>query len=72
VAAGLAEYFDIDVAVVRVGFVALCLVGGMAIALYIAGWLLIPEAGTDSAIATDLLSHVVAPDPGDCRGMRTS
>jgi phage shock protein C len=57
VAAGLAEYFAIDVTVVRVGFVVLCLLGGMAIPLYIAGWFLIPEEGTDSTIATDLLSR---------------
>ncbi len=57
VASGFAEYFDLDVAVVRVGFIALCLFGGMAIPLYVAGWLLIPEEGTDTPTATDLLSH---------------
>jgi phage shock protein C len=54
VAAGVAEYLDIDVAVVRVGMVALCLCGGMAVPLYLAGWLLIPDQGSDTTIAGDL------------------
>jgi phage shock protein C len=57
VAAGLSEYLDIDVAVVRIGFVALGLLGGIAIPLYLAGWLLIPEEGSDSTIADELLDH---------------
>jgi|HubBroStandDraft_1064217.scaffolds.fasta_scaffold25669_1 phage shock protein C len=57
VAAGLSEYLDIDIAVVRVGFVALGLLGGIAIPLYVAGWLLIPEAGSDSTLADELLEH---------------
>jgi phage shock protein PspC (stress-responsive transcriptional regulator) len=57
VAAGLSRYLDIDIAVVRVGFVALGLLGGIAIPLYLAGWLLIPEEGSDSTIADELLDH---------------
>ncbi len=57
VAAGLSEYLDIDIAVVRVGFVALGLLGGIAIPLYLAGWLLIPEEGSDSTIADELVDH---------------
>ncbi len=44
VAVGLADYFDVDPTMVRVGFVALSLLGGLAVPLYLAGWLLIPEA----------------------------
>ena len=57
VAAGLSEYLGIDFAVVRVGFVVLSLLGGSAVPLYVAGWLLIPEEGSDSTIADDLLEH---------------
>jgi phage shock protein PspC (stress-responsive transcriptional regulator) len=57
VAAGLSEYLGIDIAVVRVGFVVLSLLGGIAVPLYVAGWLLIPEQGSDSTIADDLLEH---------------
>ena len=60
VAAGLAEYLDLDVALVRIGFVALCFLGGVAIPLYVAGWLFIPEDGTDFTIADDLWRHAPA------------
>ncbi len=57
VAAGLAEYFDVDPTIVRIGFVVLALVGGLALPLYAAGWLLIPEAGTDLSVAEELLAR---------------
>jgi phage shock protein C len=60
VAAGLAEYLDLDVALVRIGFVALCFLGGAAIPLYVAGWLFIPDEGTDVTIADDLWRHAPA------------
>ncbi|MGA3354569.1 MAG: PspC domain-containing protein [Acidimicrobiales bacterium] len=57
VAVGLSEYFDVDVTFVRIGIVALSLLGGAGVPLYIAAWLLIPEEGTDLAIAGEILSH---------------
>jgi phage shock protein C len=57
VAAGLAEYFDVDVTFVRIGLVALTLVGGAGVPLYVAAWLLIPEEGSETALAGDILSH---------------
>lgn len=42
VAAGIAEYLDVDVWVVRLVLVALALLGGVGIPLYLAAWLLIP------------------------------
>jgi len=54
VAAGLADYFDIDPTLVRVGFVALSLLGGLAVPLYLAGWLLIPEEGAEQSVAEEL------------------
>jgi phage shock protein PspC (stress-responsive transcriptional regulator) len=57
VAAGLAEYFDIDPTLVRVGFVALSLLGGLAVPLYLAGWLFIPEEGADQSVAEELLAR---------------
>jgi phage shock protein PspC (stress-responsive transcriptional regulator) len=57
VAGGLGEYFDIDPTLVRVGFVVLTLVGGLAIPLYLAGWLLIPAQGADASVAEELLAH---------------
>ncbi len=57
VATGFAEYFDIDVTLVRVGIAALTILGGAGVPLYIAAWLLIPEEGADVAIAGEILSH---------------
>jgi phage shock protein PspC (stress-responsive transcriptional regulator) len=57
VAAGLAAYFALDVAHVRIILVALSFLGGVAVPLYLAAWLLIPEEGSDTAIADEVLTH---------------
>ncbi len=57
VAAGIAHFFDVDPTLVRVAFVALALLGGLAVPLYLAGWLLIPEADTDVSLAEELLAR---------------
>ncbi|HEY5385072.1 MAG TPA: PspC domain-containing protein [Acidimicrobiales bacterium] len=57
VAAGLADYFDVDPTIVRVGFVALAFLGGLAVPLYAAGWLLIPDEDTDVSVAEELLAR---------------
>jgi len=51
VAAGIARYLNVDVTVVRIVFAALTVVGGAALPIYLAGWLLIPEEGEDQSIA---------------------
>jgi phage shock protein C len=57
VASGLADYFDVDPTIVRIGFVALAFAGGLAVPLYLAGWLLIPDAETDVSVAEELLAR---------------
>ena len=57
VAQGVAEYFDIDPTLVRIGFVAATLLGGLAIPLYVAAWLLIPAEGADASVVEELLAH---------------
>ena len=57
VAVGLADYFDIDPTLVRVGFVVLTLLGGLAVPLYLAGWLLIPEEGAELSVAEELMAR---------------
>jgi phage shock protein PspC (stress-responsive transcriptional regulator) len=57
VAVGLADYFDIDPTVVRIGFVVLSFLGGLAVPLYLAGWLLIPEVGAEQSVAEELLAR---------------
>jgi len=58
VASGTARYLDVDVNLVRIAFVVLAFVGGAALPLYIAGWLLIPEEGAARSIAGDVFSSV--------------
>ena len=57
VAVGLADYFDVDPTIVRVGFVALAFLGGLAVPLYLAGWLLIPDEESDVSVAEELLAR---------------
>jgi phage shock protein PspC (stress-responsive transcriptional regulator) len=52
VAAGIANYLGADVTVVRIVLAVLALVGGAGVPVYIAGWLLIPEEGSDQSIAS--------------------
>jgi len=57
VAVGLADYFDVDPVLIRVGFVVLTFVGGLAVPLYLAGWALIPDEETDTSIAEEILAR---------------
>jgi phage shock protein C len=54
VAAGIAEFFDVDVTIVRIAIAVLTVFGGAGIALYIAGWLLMPNEGTNRSIANQI------------------
>jgi phage shock protein PspC (stress-responsive transcriptional regulator) len=58
VAAGIARYLGTDVTIVRLVIVLLAFVGGAAVPIYAAAWLLIPEEGTDQSIAGDLFSSL--------------
>jgi phage shock protein PspC (stress-responsive transcriptional regulator) len=62
VAVGLADYFDVDPTIVRIGFVALAFLGGLAVPLYLAGWLLIPDEGAEHSVAEELLERERAHD----------
>jgi phage shock protein C len=57
VAGGLADYFDVDPTIVRIGFVALAFLGGLAVPLYLAGWLLIPDEDADQSVAEELIAR---------------
>ena len=51
VCGGIAEYFNLDPTIVRLGWVAAAFIsGGMAIPAYIVAWLVIPSA--DSGFPT--------------------
>src|ERR1044071_2783135 len=49
VAAGLARRLGIDPILVRVGFVATTMVGGVGLAIYLLGWALMPPDGSARA-----------------------
>ena len=52
VAAGIARYLGADVTIIRIVLVVLAFVGGAGVPIYLAGWLLIPEEGSDQSIAS--------------------
>ena len=60
VSAGIADYLDVDVTIVRVAFVVSAFFGGTGIAAYLACVLLIPEEGNDESIANSLLDSRAA------------
>jgi len=60
VAAGLARYFAVDVAHVRIALVALSILGGAGVPLYLAAWVLIPADGSGIAIADEVFGHVAS------------
>jgi phage shock protein PspC (stress-responsive transcriptional regulator) len=61
VAAGLADYLNVDVTIVRIGFVVAALLGGgIGIVAYLAGALLIPEEGSSESLASSLIHSVAS------------
>ena len=55
VAAGIAQYLDVDPTLIRIAFAVLTLFGGAAVLVYLAGWLLIPEEGSDQSIVSSFV-----------------
>ena len=55
VAAGIARYLGTDVTVVRIVLAVLTLVGNAGVPIYLTGWLLIPEEGSDQSIASKFI-----------------
>jgi phage shock protein PspC (stress-responsive transcriptional regulator)/predicted membrane protein len=58
VAGGIAARLDIPAWVVRVAFIVLAFGGGLGVALYIAGWLLIPSETDPEPIARNFLVKI--------------
>jgi phage shock protein C len=58
VAAGISDYLDVDVTIIRVAFVVFTVLGAAAIPAYLACLLLIPEEGSDVSLASSLLDSV--------------
>jgi phage shock protein PspC (stress-responsive transcriptional regulator) len=60
VAVGIARYLGIDVTIVRIAFAVLTFIGGVGVPVYLAGWLLIPEEGSDQSIASEFIQSLQA------------
>ncbi len=58
VAAGVAARIDAPSWVVRLAFVLLTIFGGVGVPLYIIGWLLMPEEGSDESHARRIASRI--------------
>jgi len=55
VSGGIADYFGIDPIIVRLGFVALALLGGSGVGIYLIAWLVMPHAYEDESAAVNAL-----------------
>lgn len=68
ISSGLGAYFGVDVLLIRILFIVATLAWGWGLLLYIALWLLVPEAKTSSdrlrmqgkAVTVDSLKHVIS------------
>jgi phage shock protein PspC (stress-responsive transcriptional regulator) len=60
VASGIADYLGVDETLVRIAIVVATFFGGAGIAVYLAGWLLIPEEGSDQSLASELIQSISA------------
>ncbi|HEY9856380.1 MAG TPA: PspC domain-containing protein [Stenomitos sp.] len=71
-AGGMAEYFGVDAAWVRLGLVVLVLLGvGTPVLLYLLGWLIVPRNPQPSDLSRDRLhrSHTDRMIAGVCGGL---
>src|SRR6478609_2729680 len=56
---GIAAKWDVDPILVRIGFVLLALSAGIGVVLYLAGWLLLPVEGRQTAPVDELFGESV-------------
>jgi phage shock protein PspC (stress-responsive transcriptional regulator) len=63
VAAGVAEYLDVDVVFVRIALVVLTFLGGLGPLAYAAAWLLVPQQGEQASVLEHLLAAVEGSHP---------
>lgn len=58
VASGLADRTDVPLGLIRLAFIVLAFAGGIGIALYLAGWLLIPDEDSDDPLASTVIRRI--------------
>jgi phage shock protein PspC (stress-responsive transcriptional regulator) len=56
VCAGLADYFGVDVTLIRLAFAVLTIFGGFGALLYAAAWAVVPEEGDKESIVEGLVN----------------
>ena len=64
VCAGLADYFGIDVTLVRVIAAVLFIMGGVGVLAYLVAWVITPEEGEKTAIAENIVGKNQDASPG--------
>jgi phage shock protein PspC (stress-responsive transcriptional regulator) len=57
VCSGAADYLGVDATILRLILGVFTLFGGSGVAVYVLGWLLIPEEGRDTSIAQDFIDR---------------
>jgi phage shock protein C len=56
VCAGLADYFSVDVTLVRLAFALLTVFGGAGALFYLVAWLIVPEEDEPASIAENMIN----------------
>ncbi len=65
ICAGAAEYFGLDVTLIRVIVAVIAVItGGAGVLAYLVAWAIIPEEGEKTSIAEELLSKTSHSSPG--------
>ena len=59
VAAGIADYFGLDVTLVRVILVVTAIMGGFGLVLYVVMWILVPDEGSARAVVEVVADRAV-------------
>lgn len=59
VAAGVAEFFDIDVTIIRIVWAVAVVFGGFGLIIYLIMWIVVPEKGQDRTIAHEIRDATV-------------
>lgn len=65
VAAGIADYFEVDVNLIRVILVVTAIMGGFGLVVYLVMWILVPEEGSDRSMVDDVVDSVTEENQDD-------
>ena len=60
VATGFADYFGVDVALVRAAFAVATALALLGVVIYLAAWLLVPEEGEETSIVEKIITKTGA------------